>query len=69
MAKKCIICNEEAAYKIKDTPDFYCPDCAQENFNDLTLLIKVEEDAQRLKQVVEGDQVMTERHDDDLSHA
>jgi len=49
MGKKCIICCEGAVYKIKDTSDFYCQECAEENFNDLNLLIKVEEEAQRLK--------------------
>lgn len=50
MGKKCIICNAEATYKIKDTSDYYCQECAQENFADLTLLVKVEEEAQRLKE-------------------
>ncbi len=55
MAKKCIICNEEAAvYKIKDTSDYYCQECAEENFSDVTDLIKVEEDAQRLKEYVDN---------------
>ena len=49
MGKKCIICDEEAIYKIKDTSDFYCQECAEENFSDLDLLIKIEEDAKRLK--------------------
>jgi len=53
MPKKCIICNEEAAYKIKDTPDFYCEECAKENFADLDMLVKVEEEAQRLKKVLQ----------------
>ena len=49
--KKCIVCSEqEAQYKIKDTPDYYCQECAEENFADLTMLIKVEEEAQKLKQ-------------------
>jgi hypothetical protein len=52
MGKKCIICEIEAVYKIKDTADFYCEECAQDNFNDLTLLVKVEEEAQRLKPLV-----------------
>lgn len=52
MVKKCIICNQEAVYKIKDTPDFYCEECAQENFADLSVLVKVEEEAQRLKEVL-----------------
>ena len=50
MVKKCIICESEAVYKIKDTPDYYCQECAEENFADLTMLVKVEEEAQRLKE-------------------
>ena len=50
MVKKCIICESEAVYKIKDTPDYYCQECAEENFSDLDLLVKVEEEAQRLKE-------------------
>ena len=49
MVKKCIICGEKAIYKIKDTPDYYCPECAEENFSDLDMLVKVEEEAQKLK--------------------
>lgn len=52
MAKKCIICGAEAVYKIKDSADYYCADCAEDNFADLSLLVKVEEEAQRLKQVL-----------------
>jgi len=50
MGKKCIICNEEACYKIKDTSDYYCQECAEENFSDLNLLITMEEEAKRLKE-------------------
>ena len=53
MVKKCIICESEAVYKIKDNPDFYCQECAEENFADLTMLVKVEEEAQRLKEFLE----------------
>tara|TARA_Y100000310_G_C20621796_1_gene783733 strand:- start:469 stop:684 length:216 start_codon:yes stop_codon:yes gene_type:complete len=49
MPKKCIICSEEAKFKIKDTPDYYCQDCAEESFADLSVLQKVEEAAQLLK--------------------
>jgi len=52
MVKKCIICNEEATHKIKNTSDYYCEDCAKENFSDLDLLISVEEEARKLKQVL-----------------
>jgi hypothetical protein len=50
MVKKCIICNDEAGYKIKDTSDYYCQECAEENFNDLNLLVTMEEEAKRLKE-------------------
>jgi len=53
MGKKCVVCDAEAIYKIKDTFDYYCQECAQENFADLSLLVKVEEEAQRLKAFVE----------------
>lgn len=54
MGKKCIICGEgEAVYKIKDTSDYYCEECAQENFSDLSVLVKVEEEAKRLQQFLE----------------
>lgn len=52
MVKKCIICESEAVYKIKDTPDYYCQECAEENFSDLNLLVKVEEEAHRLKEII-----------------
>ncbi len=52
MGKRCIVCGEEAVYRIKDTSDFYCTECAQENFADLTMLLKVEEEVTRLKDVL-----------------
>ncbi|MBI4981021.1 hypothetical protein HZC30_05705 [Candidatus Woesearchaeota archaeon] len=53
MTKKCTICNKPAVYRIKDTPDFYCNDCAEENFGDVNMLVKVEEEAQKLKEYIE----------------
>jgi len=50
MAKRCIICGKSAIYRVKDTPDFYCEECAEESFGDVTMLINVEEEAQRLKE-------------------
>ena len=44
MAKKCIICNETAEYVIKGTSDFYCNSCAEENFDDIKALQKIEEE-------------------------
>jgi hypothetical protein len=53
MGKSCIICGEKASFKIKDTSDFYCEDCAKESFSDIELLETLEEDAQKLKGYLE----------------
>lgn len=53
MHKKCIICGSTATFLIKDTNDFYCEDCAQEQFSDVSYLIKVEEQAKELKKIVD----------------
>ena len=73
MGKKCIICTEEAKYKIKDTSDYYCLECAEENFNDLNLLVTMEEEAKRLKEYLKSrmdDLVESERElEEKLSHS
>ena len=53
MVKKCIICCEEAKYRIKDSSEFYCKECAEESFADLSVLKKVESDALALKEIVD----------------
>ena len=53
MVKKCVDCNIEAKYRIKDTSEFYCEDCADEHFADLDMLIKVEEEINNLKKVLD----------------
>ena len=50
--KKCIICDIEAEYMIKDTSDYYCKDCAEGYFADLKMLLKLEEEAIKLKEVL-----------------
>ena len=50
--KRCIVCEGEAVYKIKDTSDYYCTECAHENFADLNLLLKVEEEVRLLKEAL-----------------
>jgi hypothetical protein len=54
MPKKCIICEEEATLCIKDTSDYYCEECAKDSFSDISYLIKVEEQAKALKQIVDN---------------
>ncbi|MDD2840779.1 MAG: hypothetical protein PHY80_06785 [Rickettsiales bacterium] len=39
---KCIICGENAIYRIKGTNDFYCKECAIENFSDISVLENIE---------------------------
>ncbi|MGM5482501.1 MAG: hypothetical protein ACQESF_03490 [Nanobdellota archaeon] len=53
MPKKCSICGEEASYCIKGTNDYYCKDCAIEHFGDLSMLLKIEEVARKIKTMVE----------------
>ena len=53
MGKKCMICGGEAKFSIKGTSDFYCEECAEESFSDLSLLQKVEEEAQKLKEIIQ----------------
>ncbi|MBI4440775.1 hypothetical protein HY639_01270 [Candidatus Woesearchaeota archaeon] len=48
MVKKCLICAEPAEYSIKDTSDFYCRECAEEQFSDITLLIRIDENAPKV---------------------
>ena len=53
MSKKCIICGDHAVYIIKDSSDFYCPNCATENFSDVELLEKIENRAKTLKKMID----------------
>jgi hypothetical protein len=53
MPKKCIICSEEARFQVKDTSDFYCGTCAEEQFGDIAMLVKVEDQAQRLRKAMD----------------
>ena len=53
MTKKCIICGREAQYCIKDSNNYYCVECAIEHFGDLSYLKKIEEQAKKLKKLIE----------------
>ncbi len=53
MTKKCLICTKDAVFCIKGTSDCYCEPCAQEQFGDITYLVKVEDEARRLKEAIE----------------
>ncbi len=53
MGKKCIICGEEAKYHIKGSSEYYCEDCAKEHFSDISVLVSVEEQAKKIKQMID----------------
>lgn len=53
MAKKCIICGKDAEYCIKNSSECYCSSCAEEQFGDINMLVKIEEEVQKLKRIVE----------------
>lgn len=52
MPKKCIICGGDAQFHIKDSSECYCEDCAKENFSDLNLLQRVEQQALKIKELM-----------------
>ncbi len=72
MPKKCIICDKEAVYSIKDTSDYYCEECAEENFDDVSCLTKIDEKPDeiildQLKEVIgekKNDEVKQEESND-----
>ena len=53
MGKRCIICEKEANFKVKNTSEYYCGECAEENFGDVSLLVSIEEQAKKLKAMVD----------------
>jgi hypothetical protein len=55
MEKKCIICEDNAEFRIKDGREFYCNDCAVMQFGDIALLVKIEEQAKNLKKYLKGE--------------
>jgi hypothetical protein len=52
MGKKCIICNDKAIFAIKGSSEYYCDDCAHENFSDIELLQKIDEQAKIIKNLI-----------------
>ena len=48
-----MICGKPAEFSIKGSSSYYCKECADENFSNLELLQKIEEQARKLKKVVE----------------
>ena len=53
MAKKCIICQDPAAFAIKATNDYYCKECAENQFEDVTFLISIEDINKPVEDIVD----------------
>lgn len=43
MSKRCLICEQEGKYAIKNTKDYYCQECAEDQFEDVSYLVPIEE--------------------------
>jgi len=41
--KKCVLCSNNAVFSVKDTSEYYCEDCALENFSDIGALTRIDE--------------------------
>ena len=68
MAKKCVECDEEAKYKIKDSSEYYCQPCAEEHFGDLDLLVVLEDEAQKLKNFV-NKKILSPQEEEELDQS
>lgn len=64
MPKKCIICGDEAKFCIRDCSEYYCEECAHENFADIDLLEKITERAVKVS-LEEGDEGDDDGDEDD----
>ncbi len=53
-SKKCIICDKEAEFGIKNSNEYYCKECASEHFKDLSYLQKIEEQANIIKELIKN---------------
>ncbi len=42
--KKCVVCEEQAFLRIKDTSDYYCKECAEDNFEDISVLLRISDE-------------------------
>jgi hypothetical protein len=52
--KLCVVCNEPAHLQIKDSIDYYCKKCGQDCFSSLDLLVAIESEAQRIKNILDN---------------
>jgi len=55
--KKCVLCTNKAVFAVKDSSEFYCEECALENFSDIDVLTRLEEPKQENKEPSLQDQI------------
>ena len=63
MSKRCLICEQAAKYAIKNSKDYYCEECTQDQFGDISYLVKIEEMQQKktgIDQLEEEQEVLKE---------
>ncbi|MEK6968085.1 MAG: hypothetical protein AABX51_05640 [Nanoarchaeota archaeon] len=41
--KKCVLCTNKAVFAVKDSSEFYCEECALENFSGTEVLSRIDE--------------------------
>ncbi|HLD19432.1 MAG TPA: hypothetical protein VJB90_05490 [Candidatus Nanoarchaeia archaeon] len=41
--KKCVLCTNKAVFAVKDSSEYYCEECALENFSDIDVLTRLED--------------------------
>ena len=53
MTEKCIICEKPATLKMKGTTNYYCHEHAEDLFADISYLVQIESEAQKLHDKIE----------------
>lgn len=48
--KKCVLCSNRAVYAVKDSSEYYCEECALENFSDIEGLTRLAEQKEPAKE-------------------
>ena len=50
--KKCNLCSNDAVFLVKETSEYYCEDCALENFSDIGALTRIDEEIELKKRKI-----------------
>lgn len=55
--KKCILCSNKAVFAVKDSSEYYCEECALENFADTEALTRIDEPKEENKEPTLQDEI------------